>query len=282
MSLRPSACSTQIRRAEAGPSPSCAKEFETKDQILCQYTDRCPVRHHKPGTKCKYTRNPRTRSNPARSSSNRYRPSNPPPVRSVYNVEPESPARNTPNYPSRQKSRRVHHDQNRQTLTDGMIDAVTEATVTYVLQPDGVYELVADHLLSRTRAHRRFKHPRGHWLCVVLNNAARSCETGTYIDLVSESVEKGLCEEYGIPRVVAKVLTECAAASAKLLLAHTVFGPANFPTVLRALIALVCPNLDRCPTQGDVRTALLGPLAAKSLRAAVVGPSPGRTDPIIL
>jgi hypothetical protein len=38
-----------------------------------------------------------------------------------------------------------------------------------------------------------------HWLCEVLNDAARSCATGTYIDLAAEKVEQGLIRAYKTP-----------------------------------------------------------------------------------
>jgi hypothetical protein len=154
-------------------------------------------------------------------------------------------------------------------LIDGATDTAIEAGVAYLFERDGVYEVVADRLLAKTKMQRRFGRGRGHWLCIVLKNAAIMCDTGTYIDLVAQGVEQGLCGAYGMPKVAAKVLAQCAATGAKRLLAPTVFGPANFPVVLRGLIALVCPNLERCPTQSDVCKALLGPLAANSLRTAV-------------
>jgi hypothetical protein len=245
---------------------------------MCQYTDRCPVRHHRPGTKCPYTRHGRSRTTSARSRSGRYRTPSIPAMGSTRNIQPEPPIRKAvPKRPYQhyQEQRPIRRKQNRQVLLEGATGAAAEAAVTYLFKPDGVYEVVADRLLNSTKLHRRFGRARGHWLCVVLNNAAQACETGTYIDLVARGTEQGLREAYGMPRVVAKVLTQCIATSAKLLLAPTVFGPTNFPTALRGLIALVCPNLDRCPTRADVCTTLFGPLVADSLRAAVGGDSPG-------
>ena len=248
---------------------------------MCQYNDRCKVGTHKPGTKCPYTRQRRTRSGAARPTPVKKRTPSLPPVSSSIspprNVQPARPAPRTP--PKRpappQKPRQVHRKDNRQKLIEGATDVTIEAGVTYLFEPDGVYEVVADYLLAKTEMRRRFGRNRDHWLCIVLNNAAHMCETGTYIDLVAQGVEQGLRTAYGMPKVVAKTLAQCAATGAKHLLAPTVFGPANFPIVLRGLIALVCPNLERCPTQSDVCTTLLGPLAANSLRAAVEGPSPG-------
>lgn len=199
-------------------------------------------------------------------------------MRPTHNIQPEPPKRRAvPKPPPQQyqEQRQIRRKQNRQVLLEGATDAVTEAAVTYLFKPDGVYEIVADRMLSSTKLHQRFRRPRGHWLCVVLNNAAHACETGTYIDLAARGVEQGLREAYDMPRVVAKVLTQCVATSAKLLLAPIVFGSANFPIALRGLIALVCPNLDRCPIRADVCTTLLGPLVADSLRVTVEGDSPG-------
>lgn len=247
---------------------------------MCQYNDRCPVGRHRPGTKCPYTRNPRSRSAPTRPALSRSRIPSSPPVHPPRYAELKSPRIRTPrDQHHHQVKPRPRHDQNRPIFLDSAVDAATEAAVTFLFEPDGVYEVVADRLLTETKIHRAFKRPRGHWLCVVLNNAALSCETGTYIDLAAHNIEKGLCEAYGMPRIVAKVLTECAATGAKHLLAPTVFSPETFPTALRAIIALVCPNLARCPAQADVRATLLGPLAAKSLRAAVASTSSGLAPP---
>jgi hypothetical protein len=154
-------------------------------------------------------------------------------------------------------------------LIDGATDAAMETSIAYLFEPDGVYEVVADRLLAKTKMRRRFGRKRGHWLCLVLNHAAHICDTGTYIDLAEQGVEQGLRVAYDMPKPVAKTLAQCAATGAKRLLPPTVFGPANFPVVLRGLIALVCPNLESCPCQSDVCTTLLGPLVANGLRAVV-------------
>jgi hypothetical protein len=240
---------------------------------LCQYTSRCPVGQHRPGTICPYA----GRQRGTQSIPNMNRTPKPSWRDSPRNVPSRRPERRTApkRPPQRQEPRRIHRNQNRQALLESTTDAAAEVAVTYLFKPGGVYDVVADRLLDKTKMQRRFGRSRGHWLCVVLNDAARSCETGTYIDLVAQGVEKGLREAYGMPRVVAKVFAQCAGTSVKLLLAPTVFVPSNFPIVLRGLIALVCPNLERCPTQADVRTALLSPFVADSLRLAVAGASPG-------
>lgn len=248
---------------------------------MCQYSKRCPVHRHKPTTKCDYAPDGATRSGTARPTSVRQRtPSFPPITPSVTfrpAVQPPRPERKVPLKPAARppRAREVYRRNNRQRLIDGTTDTAMETGVVYLFEPDGVYEVVADRLLAKTKMRRRFGRSRGHWLCLMLNNAARMCDTGTYIDLAAQGVEQGLCAVYGMPKVVAKTLAQCAATGAKRLLAPTVFGPANFPVVLRGLIALVCPNLERCPTQSDVCATLLSPLAANSLRAVVEGSSPG-------
>jgi hypothetical protein len=240
---------------------------------VCQYTSRCPVGRHRSGTVCQYAH----RRHRTPSISVRYTISSPPRLGPSRNVPSQLSERRTapqrpPPPPPRQEQKRARRDQNRQVLLGSTTDAAAEIAVTYLFQPSGVYEVVADRLLDKTKTQRRFRRPKGHWLCVVLNDAARSCETGTYVDLAARGIERGLREAYGMPKVVANVLAQCAATSAKLLLAPTVFGPTNLPIVLRGLIALVCPDLDRCPTQADVCTALFGPLVADTLRLAVERP----------
>ena len=252
---------------------------------MCQYTKDCPVHHHKPTTKCRYSPNGRTRSGGSRSAPTRQRTPSLTPVTYRPTVQPLPPKRDVPTRPAvpsprpptapPSRPRAVHRKNNGRKLIDGVTDAAIETSVAYLFEPDGVYEIVADRLLAKTKMRRRFGRKRDHWLCLVLNHAAHICETGTYIDLAAQGVEQGLRAAYDMPKPVAKTLAQCAATGAKRLLPPTVFGPLNFPVALRGLIALVCPNLERCPSQSDVCATLLGPLAASGLRAAVESSSPG-------
>jgi hypothetical protein len=249
---------------------------------MCQYTERCPVRRHKPTTKCQYAPDGRTRSNASRLAPPRQRTPSLPSTTFRPAVQPERPKREAPpklEAPPLPRPRAVHRKKNRQKLIDGATDAAIEACVAYLFEPDGIYEVVADRLLAKTKMRRRFGRKRNHRLCLVLNQAAHICDTGTYIDLAAQGVEQGLRIAYDMPKPVAKTLAECAAAGAKRLLPLTVFGPANFPVFLRCLIALVCPSLERCPCQSDVCTTLLGPLAANGLRTVVEGSSSEAQSP---
>jgi hypothetical protein len=255
---------------------------------MCQFTNQCPVKHHRKPTACQYRAQSRTPSVASRPTSVRKRTPSLPPISSASVTRPPAATSSRSVQPAPTKNwtqpkkqpapppdpRQVHLKANRRKLIEAANDTAIEAGITYLFQPDGIYEVVADRLLSKTKMRRRFGPSRNHWLCIVLNNAAHMCETGTYIDLAAQGVEDGLRKAYGMPKVVARTLTQCAAVGAKLLLSPTVFGPANFPVVLRGLVALVCPNLERCPTQADVCTTLLGPLAADSLRTAAGGRGP--------
>jgi hypothetical protein len=244
---------------------------------MCQYTERCPVHRHKPTTKCQYAPDGRTRSDASRLAPPKQRTPSLSPATFRPTVQPERPKREAP--PKLEaplpRPRAVHRKKNRQKLIDGATDAAIETSVAYLFEPDGIYEIVADRLLAKTKMRRRFGQKRDHWLCLVLNQAAHMCDTGTYIDLAAQGVEQRLRAAYDMPKPVAKTLAECAAAGAKRLLPPTVFGPGNFPVVLRGLIALVCPNLERCPCQSDVCTTLLGPLATNGLRTVVEDASSG-------
>ena len=130
--------------------------------IMCQYSDRCPVRHHRPGTKCPYTRHGRSRSASARPRPVR---SSLPRVQSIRNIQPEPPKRIAASKrPPRQREehRRTRRERNRQVLLEGAASAASEAAVTYLFKPNGVYEVVADRMLNSTKLHRRFRRARGH------------------------------------------------------------------------------------------------------------------------
>jgi hypothetical protein len=242
---------------------------------MCQYDVRCPVGKHRKRSACEYLRESDTRSRVSRQVSPGQRAPRVPPATFRPAAQPQLPkptvAPGTVTPPPKQQVGRRKN--NRKILLHDGSDATIQAGVAYLFDPRSVYEVVADLLLAKTKMRRRFGSGRGHWLCLVLNRAARICDTGTYIDLAAQDIEQGLRARYEMPKPVAMTLAQCAAVGAKRLLSPTVFGPANFPIVLRGLIALVCPNLERCPCQSDVCTTLLGPFAAKSLRDVVGGPS---------
>ena len=146
----------------------------------------------------------------------------------------------------------------------------TELALQYVFERDGFYESLADKLLDATRTRRLFSR-RSHWLCEELNDLARVCSTGTYIDTAKDGAARLLHTQLGAPKAIANVLAAGFAFGAKAALAPTIVGPANLTVVLRALVALVCPDLERCPAQTDVFKALLGPRVAIGLRAAAEG-----------
>lgn len=197
---------------------------------MCQYNDRCPVHRHKVGTKCRYAQQPRTRSRAVRPTPVRRRTTTLPPIsssvrtpRSFQPIPPERKALPTPKAPP-PKPRGVQREKNREKLIDGATDTTIEVGIAYLFEPDGPYEVLADRLLAKTKMRRRFGRRRDHWLCIMLNEAAQLCDTATYIDLVAQNVEKGLCTACGMPRVVAKIFIQCTAAGAKRLLAPTIFG----------------------------------------------------------
>lgn len=138
--------------------------------------------------------------------------------------------------------------------------------VVAVLQdPSTGYEAVAEVLLqARPMTSRWF---RRHDLCVALNDLAEAIDPATYANALGQGVADAFIA-WGMPTWAAHAL---AASSVKTLMlaAGAVDPTAQLRLVLRGLILLVCPNLDRCPTCSPVCNTLAGPTVAQQLRFAL-------------
>lgn len=96
----------------------------------------------------------------------------------------------------------------------------------------------------------------------------------TYATLIQEPVRDGLVA-LGFPKFVATVLGAGGGLGLKIVLGHTPI--AHLTSALRVLIALVCPNLDRCPTKPDVVKTFANPVLAEYLKAMADGSPDSRT-----
>jgi hypothetical protein len=133
--------------------------------------------------------------------------------------------------------------------------------VTYVFDRDGFYEQLADRLIDNLPLHRRWR--RGHWLCMCLNDLAHGVDPDTYAEQVRKPIRDGLIA-LGFPGFIAAALGASGGVGLKVALGHMPLT--HLTSVLRVLIALVCPNLDKCPTKLDVAKNFTSPVLAECLK----------------
>ncbi|WP_432548643.1 hypothetical protein [Kineococcus sp. SYSU DK004] len=130
--------------------------------------------------------------------------------------------------------------------------------------PSSGYEAVADVLWGARPLSRRFL--RRHELCVALNDVAAAIDPATYAGAVGQGAAAFLVAQR-VPGWAAYALTGTAVKT--LLLASGVDPGLQLRLVLRALIVLVCPGLEHCPTCAPVCSALASPEASQQLRFAL-------------
>ncbi|REH55863.1 hypothetical protein BCF44_101889 [Kutzneria buriramensis] len=157
--------------------------------------------------------------------------------------------------------RQVRREQAKRTLALSGLD-VNNELLTYVFNRDGFYAGLAGRLLDHVPLWHRGRK-RGHWLCLRLNDLAKSVDPGTYAAQIRKSTRAGLIA-LGAPRFMANVLGAGAGLGLKIALGHTPI--AHLTNTLRVLIPLVCPNLGQCPAQKDVVKTLATPFLAEQLK----------------
>jgi hypothetical protein len=139
--------------------------------------------------------------------------------------------------------------------------AANKQAVSYVFDEDGFYESLADKLIENVPAgHRTW---RGHWLCRQLKEAADGLDPDTYAKLGGETVRDGL-RALGLPQYMADALGAGAGVTLKINFGRTDLG--TLSKVLRVLIPLVCPNIDRCPGMTEATKTLCSPAVGERLR----------------
>lgn len=136
------------------------------------------------------------------------------------------------------------------------------AVVALLFDPDSLYGIAADDLLSRVPWHRR--RSRGHWLCELLDESSKAIDPGTYTTAVGKEVTQSL-HASSMPRFAAAVLGKAAAFGAGRLIE---ISTGQIILGLRVLVPLVCPDFERCPRQGPVCTTLAKPAVEDMLRSA--------------
>ena len=133
--------------------------------------------------------------------------------------------------------------------------------ITYVFDEGGFYEKIADRMIDDLPYAKRAR--RGHRMCKLLGAAAKVVDSGTYEDLVGETVEGGL-KKLGVDDLVATAVS----TGAKLTI-RAAFDASSFKDMskaFRALIPLVCPDLSRCSERVEVLKTYATPLIADRLK----------------
>jgi hypothetical protein len=167
--------------------------------------------------------------------------------------------------PSNGVRRTRHSDRrasNREVVAAKLEGTGASAVVALLFDPDSLYGVAADDLLSRVPWYR--SRSRGHWLCELLDESSKAIDPGTYATAVGKEVTQ-VIHTAGMPRFAAAVLGKAAAFGAGRLIE---IGTGQIILGLRVIVPLVCPEFERCPTQSSVCTTLAKPEVEDMLRSA--------------
>lgn len=168
---------------------------------------------------------------------------------------PSEGVRRTPHSVDRRAS-------NREVVAVKLEGTGASAVVALLFDPDSLYGVAADDLLSRVPWYRR--RSRGHWLCELLDESSKAIDPGTYTTAVGKEVTQ-VIRTAGMPRFAAAVLGKAAAFGAGRLIE---ISTGQIILGLRVIVPLICPEFERCPTQGPVCTTLAKPEVEDMLRSA--------------
>lgn len=150
---------------------------------------------------------------------------------------------------------------NKDILASRARETISSGVVSLIFDPNSRYRMVADQLLDQLPWYRRWT--RSHWLCAAVNDTCKVITPSTYSNYLGNNLTE-LMVEAEMPRFAAEIIGKSTAFSAARLMDAA--GHSQLIAGLRALIVLVCPNLDRCPAQKDVCTALVAPGVEDALR----------------
>jgi hypothetical protein len=131
-----------------------------------------------------------------------------------------------------------------------------------VFDRDGFYARLADRLLDTMPVHRRMM--RGHWLCNCLSNLSQRLSVRTYTERLQAPI-RDILRHAGAPRFIANAFGAAAAYSAEKALATA--STEQLAKALKAVIPLICPDLDVCPTKMTVIKTFASPILAEELKA---------------
>lgn len=132
--------------------------------------------------------------------------------------------------------------------------------MTYLFDPDGFYEKLADKLIDKVPLRRHWQ--KGHWLCLRLLETAKMFNPDEYAEQAGATVRDGMVA-LGAPRFIASVLGAGSGVGLKMAFGTTPLG--NLTKTLNALIPLVCPDFASCPTEREVLKTFASPVLGQVL-----------------
>ncbi len=150
-------------------------------------------------------------------------------------------------------------------------DAGTRDALAALLEPGHGYDVLAEHLLDAAGAGGAA--PGDHGLCQALGTCARSCGTAGLVPLTADAVAEYLHRHVALPAPVAAALGRDLATAVGEPVRSGTLGGLPLAALLPALVVLACPDLDRCPAEGDVVRALAGDGAAAGLHGLALDPA---------
>jgi hypothetical protein len=178
-------------------------------------------------------------------------------------VRTPKPAREVVPKPDRKAERRQRA---RESLTRDPSVLAGDA-VAYVFDQNAFYVRLANRAIEKTPWSRQVRY-RGHGLCVCLNDLSKGLDPATYAKLAHTPIRAALLA-LGFPAFLAEVLSAGSAFGVKHILGS--LPAAQLSKSLRAMIPLVCPNLDTCPARTDVVKTYASPALATELRTLAAG-----------
>lgn len=158
---------------------------------------------------------------------------------------------------------------NRNTLTSRTYDEASSAVVALLFDSgETLYIKLAKSLINALL--QNYRNNENHWLCQMLNRAAKTIDPGTYTAIMEKGVA-ALLEQKKVSPFVAEVIGKSAAFSIDRFVGDLGLNPLILG--LHATVALVCPDLSNCPTLSDTCTGLLVPKAPDILRSVLASAS---------
>ena len=151
-------------------------------------------------------------------------------------------------------------------LVSRMQTTAAEVVGVLIFDRHAMFAWTADKLLDAMPWYR-FQN-RSHWLCRLLDKAARLLLPGTYIQAVGGVIARELVEA-GLPRFAAELVAQGVMKGIGRAVGS--LGTDQLILALRALVPLVCRNFERCPVQGHVCSHLAAPGVEGALRSILQG-----------